>query len=346
MTNIRVYRPLSCVVCLLLSLSFFVLPVSAISLGVSDGAVNWSKEESLGCNIMQGGNTLVVVGNGSLDATGSSYEVTATASSDFGSSRRLSVSSFLNLSCETLKRGQYYRLSFDYTFTPATSILDFYDESECGFREVSIATTTKALDYNIELSRSAVNVSVDWVFTVDNLTEDISVISTLSLASYPVAGDYTISYSSLSLERVVEPKDSVLGMLHEIFEKLTGQSVDGKPVDGYTNDQITDGLPDGNESQETIDQFEEEIVGKLESEFGKLDLGGFKLSAGLLSSLSWLTGWVVSFFDGFGELRVIILLPMFLGLALLFIGRGALAMVRVRGQAARRNANKNDGGGS
>ena len=131
-----------------------------------------------------------------------------------------------------------------------------------------------------------------------------------------------------------------------IYEKITGQTVDGVPVDGVTNDEIEEGLPGGTADQEVIEDFENQISDQLTTEFDKLDLDAFQLSAGVLTALSWITGWVVSFFDGFGELKVIVLLPMFLGLALLFIGRGALAMVRVRGQAARRNVKNNDGGGS
>lgn len=340
------FRPLVRLISLVTALFLLVLPVSAISVSESDGAVNWSKEESLGCSIMQGGNSLSVIGSGSVTVTGSSYDLTATAASDFGSSRRLSVWSYLGLSCDTLTRGKYYRLSFDYTFTSAAAILDFYDEAECGFGELGYGPTTEALDYNIELSGTSANVSVDWVFTVDDLTEELAVFSTLSLASYPVEGDYTISYNSITLERVVEPKNAVLGMLHLIYEKITGQTVDGVPVDGVTNDEIEEGLPGGTADQEVIEDFENQISDQLTTEFDKLDLDAFQLSAGVLTALSWITGWVVSFFDGFGELKVIVLLPMFLGLALLFIGRGALAMVRVRGQAARRNVKNNDGGGS
>lgn len=125
-------------------------------------------------------------------------------------------------------------------------------------------------------------------------------------------------------------------------------------TDSDRNDEIDSLLPGVGDSMGQIDDFTNSIGDQLKSEFEALDIGSFEIPIAVLAALSWFAAWIVRFFENSGDAQIIILLPMFIGLALLFIGRGAVAMSRVHAADLRakqreewratRSANKPGGG--
>lgn len=95
------------------------------------------------------------------------------------------------------------------------------------------------------------------------------------------------------------------------------------------NSEIDSLLPDLDEGMGQIDDFSASIGDQLKTEFDALHIENFALSTSVLLAIGWIAGWVTQFFNASGEAQVVVLLPMFIGLALLFIGRGSVAMSRV-----------------
>lgn len=124
----------------------------------------------------------------------------------------------------------------------------------------------------------------------------------------------------------------------DFCDRVTGSADD-------RNDKIDSLLPGLGDGMASIDGFESDILDQFNNAFNDLDLDGFQLSSGILAALTWLVFWVVQFFNASGDLQVVILLPMLLGLALLFIGRGSMAMQRVEASHLKASLKK-DGGGS
>lgn len=155
-------------------------------------------------------------------------------------------------------------------------------------------------------------------------------------------GIYNIEDDGLGDTFLGESEDTtvkgIFALLGDLFAKLTGSAED-------RNEEIDGALPGMNDELGRLDSIESGIRDQFNDAFGALDLEGFKLTSGVLTALSWLTGYIIQFFNISGEAQVIILLPMFLGLALLFIGRGFLAMTRVRASQFRVHHRNNDKGG-
>lgn len=95
------------------------------------------------------------------------------------------------------------------------------------------------------------------------------------------------------------------------------------------NSEIDSLLPDLDEGMGQIDDFSASIGDQLKTEFDALHIENFALSTSVLLAIGWIAGWVTQFFNASGDAQVVVLLPMFIGLALLFIGRGSVAMSRV-----------------
>lgn len=139
-------------------------------------------------------------------------------------------------------------------------------------------------------------------------------------------GIYNITDDGLGDTFLGESEDStqkgIFATLKDFFNRFVGGEDD-------RNAAIDDGLPGATEDMETIDQIESDVGDQMDDAFTEIDISGFALSASVLSAIAWITGWVVDFFNSSGEAQVVLLLPLYIGLALLFIGRGSLAMTRV-----------------
>lgn len=81
------------------------------------------------------------------------------------------------------------------------------------------------------------------------------------------------------------------------------------------------------------DTIEKDLAVQMDSAFGSIDFESASVPAGVLSALVWVVGLFEQCFAQLGEWQMLIILPMFVGLVLLIIGRG----VSIAGRRPRRD---------
>lgn len=187
------------------------------------------------------------------------------------------------------------------------------------------------VDFSLWVRSLAPNDYLPLYFTMDAGWEN-------SVNSY-----FGATINSLKVKSTVKHRLTVTEWLEQIYNSISGKTQEGEDL-GFRNPVVDSQLQEGNVGQDKIDAFESDVTKQFESSFTDLNLEGFKITGGTLSALSFLSTWVMNFFNASGDLQLILLLPLFIGLALLLIGRGAVAMVRVRSQQQRKNNNKGSGG--
>lgn len=75
-----------------------------------------------------------------------------------------------------------------------------------------------------------------------------------------------------------------------------------------------------------IETFEDSIGSMMDEQLGGLDPSQLQMPTNILSGVHWIGQTFMSTYDNLGEFQYIVLFPMFVGLALLFIGRGERAV--------------------
>lgn len=75
-----------------------------------------------------------------------------------------------------------------------------------------------------------------------------------------------------------------------------------------------------------IETFEDSIGLMIDEQVGGLDPSQLQMPTNILSGVHWIGHTFMSAYDNLGEFQYIVLFPMFVGLALLFIGRGERAV--------------------
>ena len=101
-------------------------------------------------------------------------------------------------------------------------------------------------------------------------------------------------------------------LLSDAFLTVSSLS-DLSAIDGYIDD-----------SQESINQHEaveSQWTGSMSSNFDALDMDSFAFPSGLLSGFSLITGIFQDLWNGMGDYKILYVFPLFLGIALLLIGR-------------------------
>ena len=93
------------------------------------------------------------------------------------------------------------------------------------------------------------------------------------------------------------------------FDVLTGSPV----LDGFVDDAQND--INDHESMES------QWTGSMSSNFDALDMDSFAFPSGLLSGFSLITGIFQDLWNGMGDYKILYVFPLFLGIALLLIGR-------------------------
>lgn len=238
-----------------------------------------------------------------------------------------SVHFFVNSDSAFLSPGKLYRISgsFRSSFFDGTSIDDFH-----------IGANTLAVQ--VYYTGSSDSFSVIYFDAIVECTESTSASAWVTfLGARKSALLYGASVNAMVTE-LSQPQKSIQEWLEDIYNALVGESGDGE---GTSNPELDDAVTEAGELQGSLDDFESSIQGDFESSFNELDLGGFQLPTGILSSMSWIGTTWTSFFNEAGELQYIILFPCFVGLALLLIGRAGMAM-HIVSMKDKRN-NKGDG---
>lgn len=99
------------------------------------------------------------------------------------------------------------------------------------------------------------------------------------------------------------------------------------------------------EAADGIGAIEDDMFSKLEEHSSNVDPSQFSFDGGLVSALGWIGGIFTDCFDALGPFKAIVSFPMFIGLALLFIGRGNQAMTSTAIRHARGGVDKKAGDG-
>lgn len=91
---------------------------------------------------------------------------------------------------------------------------------------------------------------------------------------------------------------------------------------------------------ESISTFEESLLDDIDSGMSEISIDTFETPAGIFSSVLWVSDTFMQCFNGLGDFKYIVMLPMYVGLALLLIGRGEQAANVHEMRHRRRRASK------
>lgn len=90
------------------------------------------------------------------------------------------------------------------------------------------------------------------------------------------------------------------------------------------SDQDTDLQDDVGDAIGGINIIENDFISQFQDSFGDIDLNNYSISSSLSRTVGWLTMNMQNIFARSGEFSILFTLPLVLGLALFFIGRGAV----------------------
>lgn len=107
---------------------------------------------------------------------------------------------------------------------------------------------------------------------------------------------------------------------------------------GAVNPQLPGKLHDAQSGVDQMDGFEDQLWEDYEEYLDEVDPSLITFPTSFISAMIWIGGLFADLFDGLGEWQFIITFPMFLGLALLVLGRGTQAMASTSSRHMRWNA--------
>ncbi len=111
-----------------------------------------------------------------------------------------------------------------------------------------------------------------------------------------------------------------------------------KQFSGAVNPTLPSKLQDAQSGIDQMDDFEEQLWEDYEQYLDEVDPSLITFPTSFISAMIWIGGFFGDLFDGLGEWQFIITFPMFLGLALLVLGRGTQAMASTSARHMRWNA--------
>lgn len=107
---------------------------------------------------------------------------------------------------------------------------------------------------------------------------------------------------------------------------------------GAVNPELPGKLHDAQSGIDQMDDFEDKLWEDYEEYLDEVDPSLITFPTSFISAMIWIGGLFADLFDGLGEWQFIITFPMFLGLALLVLGRGTQAMASTSARHMRWNA--------
>lgn len=126
----------------------------------------------------------------------------------------------------------------------------------------------------------------------------------------------SIRFSFLPVGGFSFPVDWIFGRTRfVVFDRNVSFSIlgDNSALDGHV------GNAQGNLND--LDGIESQWAGAMSENFGKLDLGNFTFPSGLVSGFALMSGIFQDLWNSMGEYKILYVFPLFLGIALLLIGR-------------------------
>lgn len=147
-----------------------------------------------------------------------------------------------------------------------------------------------------------------------------------SKSYYTSISNGTMSFDGY-LEEIVEPGQepkTLEDWLSDIYNALVGGgSGEGG---GSAGEQIAPGLDAMQGGQQQIEDFEGGLWSDVTDYSAQVDPGTFSLGTSIVTAISWVSVQWVNLFNNLGEWKAVVTFPMFLGIALLVIGRGGYAI--------------------
>lgn len=202
----------------------------------------------------------------------------------------------------------YYTFSIPYTF-----ISDFFSSSTLSFR-FSYSSPVTFTDFSLSFPSAVSPVLVD---------------------------PYTGSLGSAALEVALLNKQ-----MHQLFSPFLLQSTSylssmnsyflsqSQKEEDAMKDSVPDGLPgQQQEAQKQLDDYEQkeqQIFDNLNSNLDNLNLNQYQqFDTSIVSAMAFVNRYVTAGFDGLGNFKIILFLPMVIGIGLSVIGRMGAMMSRV-----------------
>ena len=107
---------------------------------------------------------------------------------------------------------------------------------------------------------------------------------------------------------------------------------------GAVNPELPGKLHDAQSGIDQMDDFEDKLWEDYDQYLDEVDPSLVEFPTSFISAMIWIGGLFADLFDGLGEWQFIVTFPMFLGLALLVLGRGTQAMASTSSRHMRWNS--------
>lgn len=189
---------------------------------------------------------------------------------------------------------------------------------------------------NIEISDD--DLYFDLVFIAPE-TSVVEVFFRLDRSSSVSMRTCNISFYGNTLQQISEPvqaEKTIEEWLQDIFNTIQS-GITGEGQEPPTSPGLTEDVGTAGEHQTVIEDIEQGVLSDFDASYEALDIGNFSLPIGVINALAWINYTWTGFFNMAGDLQYIVFVPCLVGLFLLIIGRGAMAMrsAMPRGRAPR-----------
>lgn len=224
----------------------------------------------------------------------------------------------------SLLSGKYYYCA---TFLAHTS-----GDNYVSVQAVSSGSVTASSPFGTLLDCSVVDsgeyIQVSGVF--DNSCPDFWFSSDHSPASLGLASFYAVPIDSISAVDVSDDKSlaAYIGsffsnMYNSLIGFFVSQDDDAeKDFDDSYNPAVDQGISEAQSNITAAEEFEQGIFGQADSAMSQINPGGVQTPSTLINSMAFISGlWTDSYNQLPSDFQFVITFPLFLGIALMFIGR-------------------------
>ncbi|WP_368234511.1 hypothetical protein [Anaerotruncus rubiinfantis] len=286
--------------------------------------MNSSASDSFSYTIRRGGSSGTFVDR----AESTSYDTISTDSLDpyRYDYMRVSISS----GTFSLDAGKYYRFtgSLEFSYQTGAPTVSFVDDDDIVAYRISSGLKSSG-------TWGIVNYDIIYCPTQSKTFSEAFEVSFPTVDNYGPMVRFTPNSISL-ISEPVEQEKTVEEWLEDIFNTIKS-GITGEGQEPPTSPGLTEDVGTAGEHQTVIEDIEQGVLSDFDASYEALDIGNFSLPVGVINALAWINYTWTGFFNMAGDLQYIVFVPCLVGLFLLIIGRGAMAMrsAMPRGRAPR-----------